>query len=158
MDKKSENKNDSNATEEKLNRLKGSIKGTLTRLETFTSEKTVSNDTNVTKIESVVADEESVDFPDAADVISNDIYMDGVLSEESTLKGSKKLQTKIRLLVSQLLLRGGFELNKWVSNIPVLLKDLSAPSYAFDKEFQDAPVKSLGMLWDPKVDCVTYKV
>ncbi|GFW16378.1 integrase catalytic domain-containing protein [Trichonephila clavipes] len=25
-------------------------------------------------------------------------------------------------------------------------------------EFQDAPVKTLGMLWDPKVDCLTYKV
>ncbi|GFU93680.1 DUF1758 domain-containing protein [Trichonephila clavipes] len=54
--------------------------------------------------------------------------------------------------------RGGFELHKWVSNSPELLKDLSASSYVFDKEFQDAPVKTLGMLWDPKVDCLTYKV
>ncbi|GFU09777.1 DUF1758 domain-containing protein [Trichonephila clavipes] len=52
----------------------------------------------------------------------------------------------------------GFELHKWVSNSPELLKDLSASSYVFDKEFQDAPVKTLGMLWDPKVDCLTYKV
>ncbi|GFW88895.1 integrase catalytic domain-containing protein [Trichonephila clavipes] len=45
-----------------------------------------------------------------------------------------------------------------MSNIPELLKDLSASSYVFDKEFQDAPVKTLGMLWDPKVYCLTYKV
>ncbi|GFX75906.1 integrase catalytic domain-containing protein [Trichonephila clavipes] len=52
MGKKSENKNNSNvATEEKLNRLKDSIKGTLTRLEAFTLEKTVSKDTSVTEIE-----------------------------------------------------------------------------------------------------------
>ncbi|GFV74636.1 integrase catalytic domain-containing protein [Trichonephila clavipes] len=52
MGKKSENKINFNvATEEKLNRLKDSIKGTLTRLETFTSEKTVSKDTSVTEIE-----------------------------------------------------------------------------------------------------------
>ncbi|GFV89923.1 DUF1758 domain-containing protein [Trichonephila clavipes] len=52
MDKKSKNKNNSNVTtEEKLNRLKDSIKGTLTRLEAFTSEKTVSKDTSVTEIE-----------------------------------------------------------------------------------------------------------
>ncbi|GFY15336.1 DUF1758 domain-containing protein [Trichonephila clavipes] len=52
MGKKSENKNNSNvATEEKLNPLKDSIKGTLTRLEAFTSEKTVSKDTSVTEIE-----------------------------------------------------------------------------------------------------------
>ncbi|GFT45532.1 DUF1758 domain-containing protein [Trichonephila clavipes] len=53
--------------------------------------------------------------------------------------------------------RGGFELHKWVSNSPELLKDLSTSSYVFDKEFQDAPVKTLGMLWDPKLDCLTYK-
>ncbi|GFX96450.1 integrase catalytic domain-containing protein [Trichonephila clavipes] len=52
MGKKSENKNNSNvANEEKLNRLKESVKGTLTRLEAFTSEKTVSKDTSVTEIE-----------------------------------------------------------------------------------------------------------
>ncbi|GFS76183.1 DUF1758 domain-containing protein [Trichonephila clavipes] len=52
MGKKSENKNNSNVTtEEKLNRLKDSIKGTLTRLEAFTSDKTVSKDTSVTEIE-----------------------------------------------------------------------------------------------------------
>ncbi|GFX99632.1 retrovirus-related Pol polyprotein from transposon TNT 1-94 [Trichonephila clavipes] len=52
MGKKSENKNNSNiTTEEKLNRLKDSFKGTLTRLEAFTSEKTVSKDTSVTEIE-----------------------------------------------------------------------------------------------------------
>ncbi|GFT83481.1 integrase catalytic domain-containing protein [Trichonephila clavipes] len=80
--------------------------------------------------------------------------MDDILSGESTLEGAKKLQTRL----SQLLERGGFELHKWVSNSPELLKDLSASSYVFDKEFQDAPVKTLGMLWDPKVDCLTYKV
>ncbi|GFW33340.1 integrase catalytic domain-containing protein [Trichonephila clavipes] len=101
-----------------------------------------------------LADEEKAEFPDAADVICNDSYMDDILSGESTLEGAKKLQTRL----SQLLQRGGFELHKWVSNSPELLRDLSASSYMFDKEFQDAPVKTLGMLWDPKVDCLTYKV
>ncbi|GFV59571.1 integrase catalytic domain-containing protein [Trichonephila clavipes] len=44
-----------------------------------------------------------------------------------------------------------------VSNSPDLLKELSASSYVFGKEFQDASVKTLG-LWDPKVDFLTYKV
>ncbi|GFU93784.1 integrase catalytic domain-containing protein [Trichonephila clavipes] len=101
-----------------------------------------------------LADEKKAEFLDEADVICNDSYMDDILSGESTLEGAKKLQTRL----SQLLQRGGFELHKWVSNSPELLKDLSASSYVFDKEFQDAPVKTLGMLWDPKVDCLTYKV
>ncbi|GFT24746.1 integrase catalytic domain-containing protein [Trichonephila clavipes] len=102
-----------------------------------------------------LADEEKAEFPDAADVICNDSYMDDILSGESTLEGAKK---KLQTRLSQLLQRGGFELHKWVSNSPELLKDLSASSYVFDKEFQDAPVKALGMLWDPRVDCLTYKV
>ncbi|GFY30538.1 DUF1758 domain-containing protein [Trichonephila clavipes] len=55
-------------------------------------------------------------------------------------------------------IEGVLSYTKWVSNSPELLKDLSASSYVYDKEFQDAPVKTLGMLWDPKVDCLTYKV
>ncbi|GFT35851.1 DUF1758 domain-containing protein [Trichonephila clavipes] len=115
---------------------------------------TVSAPFLATRTLKALADEEKAEFPDAADVICNDSYMDDILSGESTLEGAKKLQTRL----SQLLQRGGFELHKWVSNSPELLKDLSASSYVFDKEFQDAPVKTLGMLWDPKVDCLTYKV
>ncbi|GFY07970.1 DUF1758 domain-containing protein [Trichonephila clavipes] len=66
-----------------------------------------------------LAGEEKAEFPDAADVICNDSYMDDILSGESTLEGAKKLQTRL----SKLLLRGGFELHKWVSNSPELLKD-----------------------------------
>ncbi|GFX75907.1 integrase catalytic domain-containing protein [Trichonephila clavipes] len=115
---------------------------------------TVSAPVLATRTLKALADEEKAEFPDAADVICNDSYMDDILSGESTLEGAKKLQTRL----SQLLQRGGFELHKWVSNIPELLKDLSASSYVFDKEFPDAPVKTLGMLWDSKVDCLTYKV
>ncbi|GFX92288.1 DUF1758 domain-containing protein [Trichonephila clavipes] len=116
---------------------------------------TVSAPFLATRTLKALADEEKAEFPDAADVIRNDSYMDYILSGGVyILEGAKKLQTRL----SELLLRGGFELHKWVSNSPELLKDLSASSYVFDKEIQDAPVKTLGMLWDPKVDCLTYKV
>ncbi|GFW21235.1 DUF1758 domain-containing protein [Trichonephila clavipes] len=101
-----------------------------------------------------LADEEKAELPDAADVICNDSYMDDILSGESALEGAKKTPNQIISTITE----RGFELHKWVSNSPELLKDLSASSYVFDKEFQDAPVKTLGMLWDPKVDCLTYKV
>ncbi|GFY27749.1 DUF1758 domain-containing protein [Trichonephila clavipes] len=115
---------------------------------------TVSAPSLATRTLKALADEEKAEFPDAADVICNDSYMDDIISGESTLDGAKKLQTRL----SQLLQRGGFELHKWVSNSPELLKDLSASSYVFDKEFQVAPVKTIVILWDPKVDCLTYKV
>ncbi|GFX27442.1 integrase catalytic domain-containing protein [Trichonephila clavipes] len=108
---------------------------------------TVSAPFLATRTLKALADEEKAEFPDAANVICIDSYMDDILSGESTLEGAKKLQTRL----SQLLQRGGFELHKWVSNSPELLKDLSASSYVFDKEFQDAPVKTLEIarLYDP---------
>ncbi|GBN14588.1 hypothetical protein AVEN_235841-1, partial [Araneus ventricosus] len=52
MSKKSSEKYDCNGvSEKKLNREKGAIKGTLSRIETFTSEKTVSKDTNITELQ-----------------------------------------------------------------------------------------------------------
>ncbi|GBM27271.1 hypothetical protein AVEN_208433-2 [Araneus ventricosus] len=52
MSKKYSEKDDCNAvSEKKLNREKGAIKGTLSRIETFTSEKTVSKDTNITELQ-----------------------------------------------------------------------------------------------------------
>ncbi|GFR06680.1 uncharacterized protein TNCT_656451 [Trichonephila clavata] len=68
---------------------------------------TVSAPFLATRTIKALADEERADFPDAADGICNNIYMDDILSGESTLEGAKKLQTKI----SQLL-RAGFELHK----------------------------------------------
>ncbi|GBM27208.1 hypothetical protein AVEN_9871-1 [Araneus ventricosus] len=101
-----------------------------------------------------LADEERKDFPKAADVICSDIYMDDILSGEATIEDAKKLQAQI----CELFLRAGFELHKWVSNSPDLLQDLSTPFYSFDKGQDVGPVKTLGMLWDPKVDCLTYEV
>ncbi|GFW17540.1 integrase catalytic domain-containing protein [Trichonephila clavipes] len=110
---------------------------------------TVSAPFLATRTLKVLADEEKAEFPDAAYVICTDSYMDDILFGDQIF-----FQTRL----SQLLLKRGFELHKWVSNSPELLKDLSASSYVFDKEFQDDPVKTLGMLWDPKLDCLTYKV
>ncbi|GFY03792.1 DUF1758 domain-containing protein [Trichonephila clavipes] len=65
---------------------------------------TVSAPFLATRTLKALADEEKAEFPDAADVICNDSYMDDILSGESTLEGAKKLQTRL----SQLLQRGGF--------------------------------------------------
>ncbi|GBN51454.1 hypothetical protein AVEN_268817-1, partial [Araneus ventricosus] len=112
---------------------------------------TVSAPFLATRTLKALADEERKDFPKAADVICSDIYMDDILSGEATIEDAKKLQAQI----CELFLRAGFELHKWVSNSPDLLQDLSTSSYSFDKGQDAGPVKTLGMLWDPKVDCLT---
>ncbi|GBM97077.1 hypothetical protein AVEN_134366-1 [Araneus ventricosus] len=101
-----------------------------------------------------LANKERIDFPKAADVICSDIYMDDILSGEATMEDTKNLQAQI----CALLLRAGFELHKWVSNSPDLLQNLSKASYLFDKGQDVGPVKTLGMLWDPKVYCLTYEL
>ncbi|XP_055943741.1 uncharacterized protein LOC129974949 isoform X1 [Argiope bruennichi] len=101
-----------------------------------------------------LADEEKKDFPKAADVICSDFYMDDILSGDATLEDTKNLQTQI----SELLGRAGFELHKWVANNSNLLQNLSTTSYSFSKEQGVSSVKTLGMFWDPKEDCFTYKV
>ncbi|GFV28266.1 uncharacterized protein TNCV_3368561 [Trichonephila clavipes] len=77
---------------------------------------TVSAPFLATRTLKALADEEKAEFPDTADVICNDSYMDDILSGESTLVGAKKL---------------------------------SKPDYR-NYYREDAPVKTLGMLWDPK--------
>ncbi|GFX46324.1 DUF1758 domain-containing protein [Trichonephila clavipes] len=52
---------------------------------------TVSAPFLATRTLKALADEEKAEFPDAADVICNDSYMDDILSGESTLEGAKKL-------------------------------------------------------------------
>ncbi|GFY03794.1 integrase catalytic domain-containing protein [Trichonephila clavipes] len=69
----------------------------------------------------------------------------------------EKTSTPLRIVFDASVKTSGFSLRSILLN-GELLKDLSASSYVFDKEFQDAPVKTLGMLWDPKVGCLTYKV
>ncbi|GBO33066.1 hypothetical protein AVEN_4184-1 [Araneus ventricosus] len=92
-----------------------------------------------TRTSKALADEEGKDFPKAADVICSDIYMDDILSGEVTIEDAKKLQAQI----CELFLRAGFELHKWASNSPNLLKDISTSSYSFNKGQDVGPVKNI---------------
>ncbi|GBL92927.1 hypothetical protein AVEN_54582-1 [Araneus ventricosus] len=107
-----------------------------------------------TRTLSALADEEEKDFPKLTDVICTDIYMYDILTGEVTIEDAKKLQAQ----VCQIFLRAGFELHKWVSNSPDILQDLSTSFYAFDKGLEFGSVKTLRMLWDAKIDCLTYDV
>ncbi|GFX57963.1 DUF1758 domain-containing protein [Trichonephila clavipes] len=62
---------------------------------------TVSAPFLATRTLKALADEEKAEFPDAADVICNDSYVDDILSGESTLEGAKKLQTRLSKLLER---------------------------------------------------------
>ncbi|GBN28332.1 hypothetical protein AVEN_118861-1, partial [Araneus ventricosus] len=100
-----------------------------------------------------LADAEHQDFPEAAKIITRDMYVDDILSGATSLTSAKRLQADL----SKLLRRGGFELHKWVSNHPALLNDISTSEYSFE-DTQSNTVKALGMLWKPQPDQLTFKV
>ncbi|GBM78869.1 hypothetical protein AVEN_25166-1 [Araneus ventricosus] len=81
------------------------------------------------------------------------MYMDDILSGATCLTSAKRLQTYL----SKLLRRGGFELHKRVSNHPTLVNDISTSEYSFEHT-QSNTVKTFGMLWNPQLDQLTFKV
>ncbi|GBN96263.1 hypothetical protein AVEN_95496-1 [Araneus ventricosus] len=103
-------------------------------LSTVTYE-TVSAPFLATRTSKALSDEERKDFPKATDVICSDICMVDILSGEATIEDAKKLQAEI----CELFLRAGFELHKWVSNSPNLLKDYRHHPIRFIKDKMLAP-------------------
>ncbi|XP_035217014.1 uncharacterized protein LOC118190424 [Stegodyphus dumicola] len=101
-------------------------------------------------LKALEADEQDY-VPRAAAVTSTDFYIDDILTGGNTLEEAKELQSEL----VQMLRRGGMELHKWVSNHPELLHDISTQEYSF--ESRESVVKTLGMLWKPKDDHLTFK-
>ncbi|CAH0564505.1 unnamed protein product [Brassicogethes aeneus] len=103
-----------------------------------------------------LANDEGRDFPRAANVLNNDMYVDDIVSGGSTLDDAKNLQNDLISILG----KGGFELRKWASNCPALLAHLPE-SYkqvgSCDFE-QETTVKILGLRWNSATDSFLYQV
>jgi len=104
----------------------------------------------------LVADE-GQHFPLAVPILRDNIYVDDILfgADNMTLIRQSRDQ------LNSLLKRGRFELRKWASNSPALLKDIDATHYesartrSFDSEDQ---IKILGIGWNPESDSFVYSI
>ncbi|KAJ8943345.1 hypothetical protein NQ318_000560 [Aromia moschata] len=67
-----------------------------------------------------LAEDEKCNLPIAARVLSEDPFVDDIVSGSSTLESACRLKQDLISLLS----KGGFELRKWASNNPDLLTDL----------------------------------
>lgn len=94
--------------------------------------------------------DEEKDFPAAAPVVREDVYMDDVLSGSQTLLEAKDLQRQLIGMMD----RGGMKLHKWCGNHPELSQN-SDGSYDFS---DSGETKTLGVLWNPVTDCFSFKV
>ena len=92
-------------------------------------------------------------FPLAARAISEDVYMDDVITGMNDVESARKL----RIQLDEMMTSGGFRLRKWACNRAEVLRGVSEDNLAIplpdginlDKE---SSVKTLGLTWMPNTD------
>uniref|UniRef100_A0A8D8HDN4 (northern house mosquito) hypothetical protein n=1 Tax=Culex pipiens TaxID=7175 RepID=A0A8D8HDN4_CULPI len=104
-----------------------------------------------------LATDEGHNYPLAAAIVKNGMYVDDVLTghdDWNTLKESCQQ-------LNNLLKSGGMQLRKWASNEPQLLSEFSPELLAKGEEQlidDDTTVKTLGLIWNTKKDIFQFKV
>lgn len=104
-----------------------------------------------------LASDEKEDVPQAARILCRDMYVDDLVTGCDSLSEAQSLQSQI----ISLLQKGGFELRKWSSNHPELLRKIPVSechpsSLSFDKH--ESGIKILGLKWNPALDTFAYEV
>jgi hypothetical protein len=102
-----------------------------------------------------LAFDEGHDFPQAAHALLHHTYVDDIITGADSLSSAVDLRDQLQ----QLLLRGGFELRKWVSNSDHLLQQLpeshrESPKFLTDSS--DPHFTVLGLHWSPTTDSFTF--
>ncbi|XP_059052906.1 uncharacterized protein LOC131847359 [Achroia grisella] len=102
-----------------------------------------------------LAERERSSYPQAAAVLENDIYVDDCLTGASSLGEAQILKTELQSLMAC----GGYELRKWISNEPELLKDIPLEHIQSPYEFHDPDnpptIPVLGIQYNPTADSFT---
>lgn len=104
-----------------------------------------------------LAVDERQTYPVAARVVLSDFYVDDLITGCDSSDEAVVLRNELCSLMSC----GGFELRKWSSNcertmrtIPEVMRESVQPL----RLDEDAPIKTLGLLWYPAADCFAFKV
>lgn len=104
-----------------------------------------------------VVENEGHEFPEASRAVKKNVYVDDLISGESSVERAVHLQKDLM----ELLQRGGFRLRKWVTNslevlsaIPEELQGTQTPM-KFDPE---ETIKTLGIWWEPESDTFRFNV
>ncbi|XP_054277190.1 uncharacterized protein LOC128996060 [Macrosteles quadrilineatus] len=102
-----------------------------------------------------LANDEGDSFPEAAEILRTQTFVDDVISGGDSEEEALRLQRQLIALLA----RGGFELRKWTSNSSRLLLDLpdghrETPVFLQDSSQPHHTI--LGIHWSPVTDCFTY--
>ncbi|XP_058827626.1 uncharacterized protein LOC131687552 [Topomyia yanbarensis] len=110
-----------------------------------------------TRVLQQLADDERDEYPEAAEVLRKDFYVDDLFSGGRNVAETIALRKQL----DALLLKGGFELRKWVSNEQAVLQDIPAENRAVQGSVdldRDPCIKTLGLHWEPSTDQLRYKI
>ncbi|XP_066583800.1 uncharacterized protein [Prorops nasuta] len=100
-----------------------------------------------------LVEDEGVNFPLAAEVLNNHMYVDDLLTGARTIEQARKIRDEIILLLS----RGCFRIRQWASNDPRIIDDL--PEESIHAQFViniDTTLKTLGITWNAADDRICY--
>ncbi|GFY12396.1 integrase catalytic domain-containing protein [Trichonephila clavipes] len=93
--------------------------------------------------------DEAGNFPLGSSVVMSDMYIDDVLTGAETLLEAKELKNQLINIFA----KGGMVLHKWCGNNTELIE--VSENYDFS---DSSEIKLLGVYWNPKHDCFSFRV
>ncbi|XP_052748152.1 uncharacterized protein LOC128200074 [Galleria mellonella] len=99
-----------------------------------------------------LAEDERTGYPRAADVATNELYMDDLATSVSTFKEGVVLSRELIALFKE----GGFHLTKWASNSVDLLSAVPESNRTAINFSNNDSIKILGLKWLPSEDVFTF--
>lgn len=104
-----------------------------------------------------LAHRERLNYPRAAAILEDSVYVDDVCTGASTATEALILRDELIAILKS----GGYELRKWLSNCPDLLRDLPVEHQQDPLLFEDADnpnlIAVLGIQYQPVQDVFTYR-
>ncbi|XP_058810933.1 uncharacterized protein LOC131675805 [Topomyia yanbarensis] len=117
----------------------------------------VESDIKLRRQASQIAQDTKQLYPIASGPVTEDFYVDDFLSGAPDVESAIKLRRQASVMLAS----AGLQLKKWASNSPEVLGDIPPDDVAiqpFPNLQDDQAVSTLGLIWEPKLDILQFKV
>ncbi|XP_076760954.1 uncharacterized protein LOC143429305 [Xylocopa sonorina] len=102
-----------------------------------------------------LADDEAEQYPLAANILKQDLYVDDLITGTQTRNQAIQLRDQVIGLLKQ----GGINIRQWASNDRTLLEGLPEAAIRLPLQSeQEATIKTLGIYWNSQTDTINYSV
>lgn len=100
---------------------------------------------------------QNVNYPQTAEVIRRDFYVDDLLTGADSIEKCLQLQREVTIITNS----AGMNLRKWCSNSPTLvanMKNIDPHAHVTLDLDDNNATKTLGLVWNPRKDHLLFKV